>query len=262
MKKTAKTAMTAAMFAASLGASANSACYANAIMQSNAAMVGFDYAETSTVGTTVQTVYGPPEVMESLFGTTTEDIPVQLEGDMRVETTNEDELVTDGVAPIYTDDENLRDEGVVTVETTMPVLPEGTVVTTTCTTTMPHYDTYPVPVYGPPSFFYKHGDPNMDSSIDVRDLSILKRVILEGEGYGIFDPELLDVNEDGRVNKEDIKALQRKLTGKPEDEDEQTTVLTGTTTTTTFTTTIDEPIPQPAYGPPEWFENDHDKYQT
>lgn len=250
MKKTAKTAMTAAMFAASLGASANTACYANSIMQSNAASVGFDYAET-TVGTTVQTVYGPPEVMESLFGTTTEDMPIQLEGDMRVETTSEDELVTPGVAPIYTDDEELREEGVVTVETTMPIVPEGTVVTTTCTTTMPTYDTYPVPVYGPPSYFFKHGDLNMDRSLDSRDLTLLKRAILEGEGY--FDPELLDVNGDGAINKEDIKALQRQLTGKPEDEEGDQTRYAATTTTT-MTTTIDEPIPQPEYGPPEWFE--------
>ena len=100
MKKTLKTAMTAAMFAASLGATAGNAQYANAISQqtlANALSI-----EETTTGTTVQTVYGPPEVMESLYGTTTTDEELQLEGEPVI---TDDDVELSGEEPIYTDDE-------------------------------------------------------------------------------------------------------------------------------------------------------------
>jgi hypothetical protein len=254
MKKTVKTAMTAAMFAASLGASANSAGYADSIIQGNAANVALDYTETMFT-TTIQLVYGPPEVMKSLFGTTTTEdttTTTQLitEGTSPiVTTTTEEEILTGGVVPIYTDDtEALKTAGEATVYTT-------------CTTPEAYIDTYPVPVYGPPSYFYKTGDLNEDKSFDARDLTLIKRKIgrwLNEDPTLVLtyaDRQQLDINGDGKLDKQDIIEYQRKLTGKPAEEEEPpvtTAVFTKenpTTTTTTF-----EDIPQPVYGPPEWFE--------
>lgn len=256
MKKTAKTAMTAAMFAASLGASANTACYANTIMQSNAAAVGFDYAETTTM---VQPVYGPPEVMQSLFGTTTQPEPVKMEGEATmpitteelalpgepvITTTSEDELMTGGVLPIYT--------------TTERLVPEGTspVVTTTTTTTAPMIDTYPMPLYGPPSVLFNAADMNMDKQLDARDLSKLKQMLLNGYTEVSWG-QLGDLDGDHQITKNDIKILQRELTGKPEDEEEENdeTRYNPVTTTTTTTTTRRIETVQPVYGPPPaWIE--------
>ena len=113
----------------------------------------------------------------------------------------------------------------------------------------------PQPAYGPPWMFAEPGDLNYDFQLDARDLTLLKRYLLEGEINDHID-RLANVNHDGKIDKEDVKELIRKLTGKPEDEEEPDVTTTATTATTqtadTETTTTDpwENYPLPLYGPP------------
>lgn len=109
------------------------------------------------------------------------------------------------------------------------------------------------PLYGPPWVFASLGDVNYDNSIDARDVTLLKRSILE-ENFRESDLYLGDLNNDGSLDKEDVQALIRMLTGKPEDEDEpaETTTITETTLTNTdVTTTTTLPVTiHTLYGPP------------
>lgn len=222
MKKTVKTAMTAAMFAATLGAAAGTA---SAVQSGEYTAVPLEPLLTATAGTAV-CVYGPPEVMESLFGTeTTVSEPPCLAGAAPVitQTTAEDDpwgLRDEGVAPIMTDE----------------LITAGEV---------------PVPTV----------DLNYDGSFDSRDLTIVKRLLLDPEkaleAYPSLD-YLADFDYNGTVDKQDIIQMILKMTGMPEWKPEEaittTTMASAADVTTTEATVMTEPIPQPAYGPPEWFE--------
>ena len=124
-------------------------------------------------------------------------------------------------------------------------------------------------LYGPPSVLFKHGDLNFDRQFDARDLTLLKKEVLRYQEYlkenpdsditleeYIWDSDRLDVNYDGKIDKEDIKALRRKLTGKSKEQEEaeeregQETTTAITTTATTLTTTITTMTSAPLYGPP------------
>lgn len=256
MKKTIQTIMTAAAFAAALGAGAVDTLSAQSAQYADAA------GDLNAVTMIPQPVYGPPEWM-------TED-PEDGTGP----------LVEDGVAPNYTEEETtnlgLCGTTVIPVATTLTlagtsVLPldttstmltlEGTSVlpqdhtTTTSTTTLTMEGTTPIqtepelitpgeaPLYGEP------GDIDMDNSVDARDLTLLKRYLLAEKG--VYADYTGDVNRDGKIDKEDVKALVRMLTGKPEDEDEPvvTTTVTAPVTTITTSTTIPTMI-HTLYGPP------------
>ncbi len=156
-----------------------------------------------------------------------------------------------------------------------PVITEGTIVTTTATTdvslegTTPIYDTHPIPEGTTPIYddttlggvtvtttteplmlggdvpvFSEPGDLNMDGIHDVRDLSLLKQYLLTNQSQG-FVGITGDVNSDDSIDKEDVKALIRLLTGKPEDE-EDPIITTVPTSSTTFPTTSTVTL----YGPP------------
>lgn len=146
------------------------------------------------------------------------------------------------------------------------------------------YDTDPVVLYGPPSFLYEHGDLNTDRKFDARDLTLLKQELLRYQRYlkenpesnitideYIWDSARLDVNDDGKIDKEDIKALRRMLTGKSKEQEDAeehageettttpTTTMTSTTTTfsgptqtwpTTTASTVLTTMTMPLYGPP------------
>ena len=110
-------------------------------------------------------------------------------------------------------------------------------------------------LYGPPWVFADLGDMNYDFQFDVRDVTLLKQYVLEERSPQQSDTYLGDVNMDGVIDKADVKELIRKLTGKPEDDQEQTetTKITGTTTaqtTSTEATTTTWDYPVLMYGPP------------
>ena len=83
-------------------------------------------------------------------------------------------------------------------------------------------------------------------------------VIFGASGFGLLD--LGDLNQDMKLDKEDVNLMIRMLTGKPEKEDEikenSETITTTVTTETTrnretlTTTTWDWDIVVPLYGPP------------
>ena len=107
-------------------------------------------------------------------------------------------------------------------------------------------------LYGPPWVFAEKGDMNYDSVLDARDVSWLKQIVLEERDPQQSDTFLGDVNGDGTIDKEDVKALIRQLTGKPEDEEEQTETTDSTATTESYTTTTETTWDYPVlmYGPP------------
>lgn len=110
-------------------------------------------------------------------------------------------------------------------------------------------ETYPEPVYGPPWIFAKKGDMNYDRVLNARDVTQLKRAILTGE-FSDAEDYLADVNNDGLIDQEDVKALIRQLTGKPEDGEENAVTTFITNSTDTTTTTVTTPMTYVLYGPP------------
>lgn len=242
MKKTVQTIMTAAVFAAALGAGANDTL-------SSAQSVSFgaelDYLGGEVTTMLPQPVYGPPEMM-----LTTEE--------------TEQMLVPEGTAPFYPETTTeatstlaLAGTSVIPIATTLGLagtapVPQDTT-TTTCTT-VGLDGTAPIPdgelvTGGVMSIYHEPGDTNQDGSLDARDVSLLKQYLLANGDLQSYAGNL-DVNLDGKFDKQDVKALIRLLTGKPESEDEepQQTDVTGypiyPETTTTVTTIC------PLYGPP------------
>lgn len=212
MKKTVKTAMTSAMFAAAIGVSAGNMPVSGA--SQSAAVRPAEEPQTTEVTTTDLQLEGVPVVFEE----TTTEPDVMFDGEILPETTTTEEVVFEGVAPMPE-------------ETTTEVQLGGDVAVIT-------------------------GDLNYDYRVNAKDLSALKRAILEGERYQYEH----DINDDGVVDKEDVKALRRMLTGKSKaEEDAEEEAQTTTTTVTDETiltelTTMTETIPAPLYGPPEYFE--------
>lgn len=199
MKKTLRTAMTSAMFAAAVGVSAGS-------MPAGSASAQTGSAETPADGSTVTT--------------TTDDL--QLEGVPVVfeeTTTTTDDLHFDGAL----------------------VVPEETTVTTEPALELGG----DIPII--------EGDLNYDFRVNASDLTLLKRAVLEH--YQNIDGRD-DLNGDGQVDKEDVKALRRMLTGKSKAEEDaeeaQQTTVTEEAILTELTTAT-ETIPAPLYGPPEIF---------
>ncbi|MBR1592647.1 MAG: dockerin type I repeat-containing protein [Ruminococcus sp.] len=250
MKKTKRTAATAAMFATALNMALGSVTPDTAQLF-NAKADEPDYEPSAEIQ---EDVYGPPEY----FSTTTAEEAY----DPATET-----------------------------ETTMAVVygPPSMMTTT--------YDPaigFEEPLYGPPSFFSR-GDLNSDGVTDVFDLIRLRKEFVEsktnGKNYAYSD---YDVNSDGRLSIADLVALNRFILGKssslfyynnydPDDDpmpqpeygaplyfEETTTSETATETTAvspqtettteifydrnTTTTTVTEPPVQPVYGPPSAFD--------
>ena len=122
------------------------------------------------------------------------------------------------------------------------------------------------PLYGPPPVGKALGDINQDMEIDVRDVTLLKQLLLRENGvfYLMFkgdrdkngrieewefpddDPRefyLGDLNQDRTVDKADVQEMIRRLTGAPKDEDDPIV------TTMTVETEV-ETMTQTSYGPP------------
>ena len=218
MKKTIQTIMTAAAFAAALGAGAGDTITAQFAAESVAA---------DSITTVPQTTYGPPGWMmttEELeeTGTTTESTPLITEGTVthyELDTTTSSTTTTvtlEGTSPLPTD---LVTDGV-------------------------------APAYNEP------GDFDNNGSFDARDLTLLKRYLLSNkttQGSAV----MADIDLNGEVNKKDVEALLRLLTGKPEEEDQpfaETEMTTQPTAPITTTTDVTRPTYMVLYGPPAAWE--------
>ena len=213
MKKTIQTIMTAAAFAAALGAGAGDTITAQFAAESVAA---------DSITTVPQTAYGPPGWMM-----TTED-PEELE--------------------------------------TLPIVTPGTVMhyeldttTSSTTTTVTLEGTSPLPTDlvtdGVAPAYNEPGDFDNNGSFDARDLTLLKRYLLSNkttQGSSV----MADIDLNGEVNKKDVEALLRLLTGKPEEEDQPfvETEMTTQPTAPVTTTDVTRPTYMVLYGPPAAWE--------
>lgn len=213
MKKTIQTIMTAAAFAAALGAGAGDTITAQFAAESVAA---------DSITTVPQTTYGPPGWMM-----TTED-PEELE--------------------------------------TLPIVTPGTVMhyeldttTSSTTTTVTLEGTSPLPTDlvtdGVAPAYNEPGDFDNNGSFDARDLTLLKRYLLSNkttQGSTV----MADIDLNGEVDKKDVEALLRLLTGKPEEEDQPfvETEMTTQPTAPVTTTDVTRPTYMVLYGPPAAWE--------
>ena len=178
------------------------------------------------ITTVPQTSYGPPVCLVTEPETTEMLIP---EGTVPI--------ISEDTTTTATDPEILRPQGEVAVFTTT----EEDV----------------VQLVGEPVMYEEPGDFNLDGSIDARDLTMLKQYLLHQlDGVG-FSYDISDLNHDGALNKKDVKALIRMLTGKPEEEDtpeETTTAVTRNTETFTLPTETTTDVTRDTYvvlyGPP------------
>ena len=213
MKKTIQTIMTAAAFAAALGAGAGDTITAQFAAESVAA---------DSITTVPQTTYGPPGWMM-----TTED-PEELE--------------------------------------TLPIVTPGTVMhyeldttTSSTTTTVTLEGTSPLPTDlvtdGVAPAYNEPGDFDNNGSFDARDLTLLNRYLLSNkttQGSTV----MADIDLNGEVDKKDVEALLRLLTGKPEEEDQPfvETEMTTQPTAPVTTTDVTRPTYMVLYGPPAAWE--------
>ena len=205
--------MTAAAFAAALGAGAGDTITAQFAAESVAA---------DSITTVPQTTYGPPGWMM-----TTED-PEELE--------------------------------------TLPIVTPGTVMhyeldttTSSTTTTVTLEGTSPLPTDlvtdGVAPAYNEPGDFDNNGSFDARDLTLLNRYLLSNkttQGSTV----MADIDLNGEVDKKDVEALLRLLTGKPEEEDQPfvETEMTTQPTAPVTTTDVTRPTYMVLYGPPAAWE--------
>ena len=98
------------------------------------------------------------------------------------------------------------------------------------TTTAAAETVYTVPLYGPPWAFYPKGDITTDNITDARDLTLIKRAAIEGRSaVGYFEYDGADVNDDGVVDREDVRIFMEESLGIPKQEPAVTTTVPGTT---------------------------------
>ncbi len=258
MKKTDKTALTAAIFAAAMGAAAVSGGQAEAAdvnaglnavesqLSAFAPVYGpspdFEYTQpvtettvaTAPVTTVPDPVYGPPWMMTTV-----------------AETTAVEDL------------ENLQDVYGPPVSMELPTLPEETVSSAT-TAAEPDPTSEPasiepttVAVYGP---MWAWGDANTDGNVDVFDLPLIRKyVVSEDSEYRTTGRLASDVNNDGYVNVADLVAVSQYLMGQRDSLGIPTSKIKENKIRVIYDEDIEpvteEPtspfddIPQPKYGP-------------
>lgn len=233
MKKTVKTLMTAAVFAAAIGTIPSGTAENSSATDYNPVLDEW------------QGVYGPPPVTTTLAETTNLQTAYGTYTPVESETTafNPEQMTTVAVygPPIAWN------------TTTAPI-------SETETTPVP---TVPVPVYGPPTAWI--GDLNDDNRVDVFDMVELRKAYVNYmNGSGSINFYRADINQDGVIGISDLVMLQNYILGNIKDfsnqipesvsTEQQTSYANTTAATTAFVTSETEPVPAPVYGPPIAFE--------
>ena len=123
-------------------------------------------------------------------------------------------------------------------------------------------------LYGPPEVLFERGDLITDGEINVFDLIVMKRGLIDESSLSMVQSRLVDVNQDGKFSIADVVALSNYINGKNSyyvtynDEDFEEIVTTQQITsiekiTTTLGTTV-----MPLYGPPEVLSSYYSKTTT
>ena len=180
MKKTLRTVLTAAAFAAANMCAMPAS--ANAVNEQPKEINPIEEAERK-----LMPLYGPPPSML----TTTSTVPYET-------------LVTNTTTTtvcLY--------GPMTTVSVTSDYLEDLTTMTTT---------TFPPTVYGPPRVMM--GDVNADGVVDIFDAVALRKAILYDEYSEAIDRYWADLNKDGKINVGDLVRLNRYLLGTLKDFDD------------------------------------------
>ncbi len=202
MKKTIRTAMTAAVFAAanmsalpSMGAGDNGS---NQWPPFNNMSETVDFSGQGAYG-----VYGPPPTDGTWWDSEPWNNPGTVEKVLTTVTTTTLPAPVYGPAPTTT----VSDEDWDNVLTTF------TSFMTTSTTSTTTEVTYPQTVYGPPIDIFR-GDINMDYAVDCFDVIAVRRMLINGADIHSDAAYFADVNSDGKLNIADLILIQKLVLGK------------------------------------------------
>lgn len=290
MKKTEKTALTAAIFAAAMYGTANAAAEpveaGAAFTSTTTSVVGMESVADSQSGISIDAIKELNSKMSTVYG------PPPSDYDYGNNYDEEDVVTRPTTVPLYGPPEYMTtkapDEDEFENWTTTTVInttafntlygPPSVFTTTTApdindTTTTTDYviaelQTNGQPVYGPAPLY---GDVNADNRLDVFDMILLRERFAENNTNYSF---AADVNNDMKISVADLVLLNKYLMGKiddiryPEREDVTTTTRTELAgvygppswfTTTVeendgITTTTTEVTFAPLYGPPSVFQ--------
>lgn len=134
----------------------------------------------------------------------------------------------------------------------------------------------PVGIYGPPSLLYPRGDVTRDKTVDARDLSRMKHLILTMQEPHLYaEQEISDLNRDGTVDQKDLEIMLHEVLGVPKKAEPAVTTATALTVAAAAMTSstlpalmlyapppimetqpeavdplFTEPVVRPLYGPP------------
>ncbi len=242
MKKTNKTSLTAALFAAAIGLSPTES-------------MGADYSPEDNLS---PTVYGPPEYFSTMtepVSTTAynpeDEVDQPVYGAPVYTTVVTSTMQTQPVygPPIFTTTTTTTQPDIVTETTALPQPEYGPPIYTTETTTQTDVTTettiIPQPTYGPPLYF-PIGDFNHDWEVDAFDLVRARQLIAEydSDSFEMFEVSVSgDLNEDGKVNIADLVLLNKYILGNSSADEEPVEEPQDTTTIPPCTTV-------PVYGAP------------
>ncbi|MBP3309264.1 MAG: hypothetical protein J6L05_00405 [Ruminococcus sp.] len=187
MKKSPKTLLTAAMFAAAINASAyeDAATIANAhslTKSDNGSAYSLENIDFDPSAEDIQDVYGPPVYYETT-------------------TAPEEEIITTTTTKAYNP------------AATTPATVYGPPVTTTATPYDPEYE-LPEPTYGPP---IRLGDANGDGNINSLDAVAFRKAIVNGYPETAYMFNAYDINMDGFIDEKDLKQVIGYIKGEIED---------------------------------------------
>ncbi len=84
----------------------------------------------------------------------------------------------------------------------------------------------------------QRGDVNRDGVVDVYDLILLRKTVIQLSAKSDIPPVNSDVNGDGSVNVADIVSLQKFLLGADKSDEQETATATATAASTTYTTSL------------------------
>ena len=223
MKKTLRTVITAAMFAAAnMSAIPAAAGEANAVPQFRNDTEREVYRNFSPVygpGPTYEVTTTTADIEEVLTTTTTTDYPVPLYGTQPPRTTTSDlqgsfvSSTTTTTVPVY---------GVLPPRTTTTTIDRVDPINNTTTSInldeiLTTTTTQPQPVYGPPLQDWV-GDVNLDGYVDSFDVVAVRKMLVKGtQNYApgsTMEAYYGDMNNDGKLSIADLLLLQQYVLGK------------------------------------------------